>query len=234
LRWCANGSWRRENLVIQNSSIDPLNLSSGTHTLNVTATDHSGNIGTASATFTVTPQILAWGRTWGFMEWSTSGPSPSGFFGSYSYPLVTANSSIYSLISANDSIYWRHTGYQSLPTPWDQSQLFIYKITQDRASVSNLSITWRGHGGNGDLLYHTKLKVWNYQTSSWCTFVDVTSPTSKTFQTYVCNLTTNASNFIEVGTGNVSILITADDDGRGSTENTEGVFTDYLAVTYTK
>jgi hypothetical protein len=84
------------------------------------------------------------------------------------------------------------------------------------------------------LIYHTKLKVRNYQTSSWCTLVDVTSPGSKTFQTYVCNLTTDVSNFIETGTGNVSILITADDDGRGSTENTEGVFTDYLAVTYTR
>ncbi|MFA5056089.1 MAG: PKD domain-containing protein [Dehalococcoidia bacterium] len=218
--------------AIDGDSIDPSVLELGGHTLTVIVTDSSGNVATASATFIIKPQLTAWGRTWGFLEWSTCGhpTTPADFFGSYSYPLETANDSIYSWINTDDSSYWRHTGYQSLPVPWEQSQLFVYKITQDRSSISNLSITWTGHGGNGDLIYHTRLKIWNYQTGSWCTLVDVTSPGSKTFQTYDRGITTNAADFIEAGTGNVSILVTADDDGRGLTEDTEGIFTDYIAL----
>lgn len=221
-----------DGVAIDEGSIDPSVLDLGGHTLTITVTDSSGNFATASATFVIKPQFTAWGRTWGFLEWYTCGhpTTPTDFFGSYSYPLVTADDSIYSWISADDSSYWRHTGYQSLPVPWEQSQLFVFKITQDRSIISNLSITWTGHGGNGDLIYHTRLKIWNYQTGSWCTLVDVTSPGSKTFQTYDRGITTNAADFIEAGTGNVSILVTSDDDGRGLTEDTEGIFTDYIAL----
>ncbi|MFA5055377.1 MAG: PKD domain-containing protein [Dehalococcoidia bacterium] len=218
--------------AIDGENIDPAVLALGGHTMTVTVTDSSGNVAAASVTFIIKPQLSAWGRTWGFLEWYGCGypTSPADFFGSYSYPLVTADGSIYSRISADDSSYWRQTGYKSLPLPWEHSQLFVYTITQDRAGVSNLSITWTGHGDNGDLIYHTKLKIWNYQTGSWHTLVDVTSPGSKIFQTYDRGITTNATDFIEAGTGNVSILVSADDDGRGLTEDTEGIFTDYIAL----
>ncbi|MFA5366979.1 MAG: PKD domain-containing protein [Dehalococcoidia bacterium] len=219
-----------DGLVIAADSIDLRYLELGTHSLTIDVTDRSGNVGTASAAFTIEPQLTAWGRTWGFFEWSTCGrpTSPADFFGSYSYPLVTADDSIYSRISADDSSYWRQTGYKSLPLPWEHSQLFVYTITQDRTGITDLAITWTGHGGNGDLIYHTRLKIWNCQTGSWNTLVDVTSPGSKTFQTYDRIITSGATDYIEAGTGNVYILVCADDNGRGLTQDTEGVFTDYI------
>ena len=47
-----------DGTIITTGSIDPCILSSGAHTLNITATDHSGNIGTASTRFTVVPKQM--------------------------------------------------------------------------------------------------------------------------------------------------------------------------------
>jgi hypothetical protein len=177
----------------------------------------------------------AWGKTWSNMDGFTNGhpTSPSDFLSwtsthSPPYPLISGNASIYSWVCANDSAnWWELNTTPALEFGFD-SEMYQIKVYQNRSDVTNLSVLWIGHGStSGALIYHTKLKIWNYQTGAWYTLVDVTSPQSYGFQRYQSNITTTPGYYIESGSGNVSILATADDD---SMPATQGVRTDFISL----
>ena len=186
----------------------------------------------------------AWGRTWSNQQWVYCGRpiNISDFFVSGvngvcvgevavgGYSVIDANSSIYSWVCHNDSDNWRQLDATPLEYGAD-TELYMIKVYQDRSLVTNLSVTWIGHGTQGVSIYHTKVRIWNYQTSAWYTLVDVTSPQSQSFQKYQRDLTTaNSSNpgyYIQSGSGNVSILVSADDDSQPATQ---GVYTDFISL----
>jgi prepilin-type N-terminal cleavage/methylation domain-containing protein len=187
----------------------------------------------------------AWARTWTNHDGVTDNHpwNPSDFVTFVStrlppYPLYTATTSDYGSMCLNDSsgcptaygdTYWR---YADISDPMEfgfDSQLFTFKLYQDRLSVTNLSIAWSGHGSQGVAIYHTTLQIYNYQTSSWsAALVDVTSPTSQCFNGYIYNITTNPGYYIEAGSGNVSVLVKAVPPTMPATQ---GIYTDYIALT---
>lgn len=191
----------------------------------------------------------AYGRTWSLIDGKTNGHpnSPTDFLTFTSthlppYLLYTADSGNYSAVCLNNSsgcttgdgtTYWRYANtIDALEAGWD-SQLFVFKIYQDGDSVTNLSVTWTAHGSQGDLTFHTYLKIWNRQTGLWETIVDRTSATgSKCFGQYVYSILNTSTyppaSYIEAGSRNVSILAEAD---MNSVAATQGIYTDYILLT---
>lgn len=199
----------------------------------------------------------AWGKTWSHIDGKTNAHpwSPDDFLSFTSthlppYPLYPASAENYSAMCGNDSsgcatgyntTYWRYANTSdSLEFGYD-TNLFKFKIVEDRAHVANLTITWTGHGSQGDRIYHTYIMVWNSSTGSsstgsWYTLLDKTKGLPSDippgddmitcFNQYVFSLTTNVSNFIDT-TGNVSILLKAEDP---SIPATQGGYTDYIEL----
>ena len=165
----------------------------------------------------------ALGKTWTNAEWVAQGrpTSPADFFGSSSYPYVVANNSIYSWICSNDTSSWRQGSANANPDV--DSQIYGITVYQGR-SITNLSITWIGHGSTSG---NTTLEIWNTVTG-WVTLWSVTSPPSQGFQTYVSSITTNPGQYVNAGSGSVLLLVSADDN---SNPATQGLYTDYIALT---
>jgi hypothetical protein len=158
--------------------------------------------------------------------------SPSDFFSasghSPPYTITTGDSSIYDWICEIDDVSWRHTDSTPALEFGADSELYIIKVYQDRDSVTKLTVTWRGKGSQGDLTYHTRVQIYDYVDDSWLTLEDRTSSTgSKTLATYVNEITTNVKNYIEAGSGNVSIFVSADTN---SIPSTQGIYTDYIEL----
>ena len=184
----------------------------------------------------------AWGRTWSNAEWFQVNTypkhpsSPSDFFGSYSYPLLTANSSIYSAICSIGGAYWMQADSPSTPAPWEDSQLYTIKVYQGR-SITNLSVTYIGRGPDAvtDTVYYLQVYLWDTVNSSWTRFVYVNGPGGSTvFHTYTFSITSNPGVYVDAGSGNVNILVSADwnpvYEGPPGIYSLEGVYTDYIEV----
>jgi hypothetical protein len=165
----------------------------------------------------------AFGKTWTNAEWVTQGrpTNPADFFGSSSYPVVGGTNPIYSWICSNDTNSWRQGSANANPDV--DSQIYGITVYQGR-SITNLSITWIGHGSTSG---NTTLKIWNTVTG-WVTLWSVTSPPSQGFQTYVSSITTNPGQYVDAGSGGVLFLVSADDN---SNPATQGLYTDYIALT---
>ena len=185
----------------------------------------------------------AWGRTWSNQQWVFCGRpiNISDFFNlgvsgtcvgeiATSYAVTTGNSSIYTWVCANDSNNWPQAEYLSLPTPWEDSQLYTIKVYQDRSLVTNLSVTYIGRGPDSatDTIYYLQVYIWNYQTSHWTRLVYVNGPSGSTgFHRYQSDITTNPGYYIQAGSGNVTILASADFN---PSYPSQGVYTDFLSL----
>jgi|GEM_PF-5309460 len=197
----------------------------------VTYTNGSGQVtptpvGTATPTPTPTPGTpgtydycsgavgnnSAWAKTWNNSEWTAGQPTtPDAFFATTNRSLVDADLDAYDKLCHIDNSSW---GSQDTTPPIDyveNSQLYQFQVTQDRLSVTNLSLVWRGYGG--DLTYNTKFKIWNYNSSSWSTLVSLTDPASKTIDTYTNVISSSPSNYIQSDTNLVTMMTSSDING---------------------
>jgi prepilin-type N-terminal cleavage/methylation domain-containing protein len=152
----------------------------------------------------------AWAKAWTNAEWFTSlrPTSPDNFFDTSARAVVDADVSSYSYLCNADNSSWDN---RDTTPPVDygvSSQLYTIKVNQNRSTVNNLSVTWRGYGGA--FTQNTKLKIWNYTAGSWSTIVNLTDPGSKTIGTYTNTISTNPSYYIDASTGYVTLLASSD------------------------
>ena len=171
----------------------------------------------------------AWAKAWNNSEWFTQGrpTKPDDFFDTSACTLVDADVSSYSLLCNSDDAPWYNPD-TTLPLDYGMnSQLFTIHVNQNKSDVTNLSVTWRGYGGN--LTSNTKLKIWNYTGSSWTTLVSVSGPGSMNITTYVNNIS-SPSDYINASTGYVSLLASSDTDYVDSSDRDLTVYTDYIAL----
>jgi hypothetical protein len=118
---------------------------------------------------------------------------------------------------------------------WD-SQLFTFKIGQAPANVSNLSVTWRGHGDPyAGLTRYTDICIWNNTSQTWALLNYIPAMggdvipgchVNSTFVNYSAPIATNPAYYID-STGKVSILAMTSRDAYIDT----GIYTDYIVLT---
>ena len=200
----------------------------------------------------------AYGRTWldGYtINYSSLSPSDFMTFNqsdprlnSYTFfPLYTASSSEYlSMCNADSSYcaggdvttYWLYTNSTNpmcgVACTGNDSELFTFKTYQDRSTVTDISIFWRGHGDPGLAaeIFSVALKIWDYQHGSWNTLLCEQNNLSNSYKWRCFNNVSYSITaglpgcYIESGTGNVSILATA---ARTSIAG-EGIYTDYIEL----
>ena len=152
----------------------------------------------------------AWSKSWTNAEWFTQGrpTNPDNFFDNSSYNLMDADANSYSKLCSIDNNSWINLDTTPPVDYGVSSQLYQIAVNQNISAVTNLSVTWRGYGGA--FTQNTKLKIWNYTGSSWYTLVNLSDPGNKTIGTYINNITTNPSYYINASTGSVTLLASSD------------------------
>lgn len=113
-----------------------------------------------------------------------------------------ATSEDYANIATSNDSRWQ-TIMTTLVEEWN-SQLFLFRISEDRTAVTQIYVEWEGRGSNG-WLYYTQLKIFNYSTGSWLTIRSEDDVDSEV--TWTHTISSSCSNYIESGTSEVAILL---------------------------
>ena len=222
-------------------------ISSGNYTVTLTVSDDDGGVGTdtlAANVISPTPSTTTYTFTSGggtnkwcsaghihLIDWIWGHPhSPSDLSASPTYGFVSGGSTEYSKISSSDNVCWKSNISHCLGCcAFDRNtELFTFKITENPSTITNIQIKWEGHGTTGETIYYTTEKLWKYSNSTWNQLRNQRNVTSDT--TWTNNITSGCSDYIQSGTGNLSVLVSAQ---RSGLPNNCGIWTDYIEVTIT-
>ena len=148
-------------------------------------------------------------------------------------PSYKASNATLAKVVANDSSMWETEQTDVLGEV--NTQLYKIKIAQDRRDISNIQVTWVGHGSQCVwffvwICYPTEVKIYKSSAtngSGWYTPTgwNVNGVTQNV--TWVCNLT-YPGDYID-STGNISILAATEAPGTADA----GLYTNYIALNVT-
>jgi PKD repeat protein len=217
---------------------------SGNYIVTLTVTDDDGGIGTDTLAINMMPTTTTYTFTSGggtnkwcsaghihLVDWNNGHPhSPADFSASPTYGFVSGGSTEYAKVSSSDNMPWKSNISHDLGCcALDRNaELFTFKIAENPSTITNIQIKWEGHGTTGETIYYTTEKLWKYSNSTWNQLRNQKNVTSDT--TWTNNISSGCSDYIESGTGNLSVLVSAQ---RSGLPNNCGIWTEYIEVSVT-
>ena len=161
-------------------------------------------------------------------DWNSGHPtSPSNFATSYGY--AAGGSSAYTAVSISDNSWWKSSiSHDTGCCVNDRNgELFTFKINEASLAITNIQVTWEGHGTTGLTTYQTTEKLWHASASTWNQLHDQTNIVSDT--TWTDNIASGCSGYID-GTGNLSVFVASE---RSGISGSCGIWTDKIEVNIT-